>query len=131
MSIFRYFFTRTAFYSLLMVPVMAGKSHAQDLSALTLEQALKSALENQPSERAFRIENQMNAAQVDKARLQKNLKLNGSVDMQANPFLPASVVPVGQFNVQNPTDETRAIRFGTWWQATAGVTATKACTTRA
>jgi outer membrane protein TolC len=32
---------------------------------------------------------------------------------------------VGQFNVQNPTDETRAIRFGTWWQATAGVTATK------
>jgi outer membrane protein TolC len=67
----------------------------------------------------------MNAAQVDKARLQKNLKLSGSLDMQANPFLPASVVPVGQFNVQNPTDETRAIRFGTWWQATAGVTATK------
>ncbi len=125
MSSFRYFFTCRAFYSVLMLIITAGNTHAQDLSALTLEQALKSALENQPSERAFRIENQISTAQVDKARLQKNLKLNGNVDMQANPFLPASVVPVGQFNVQNPTDETRAIRFGTWWQATAGVTATK------
>ncbi|MFN5237190.1 MAG: hypothetical protein ACK5FV_08500, partial [Bacteroidota bacterium] len=122
MSSFRYFFTCRAFYSVLMLIITAGNTHAQDLSALTLEQALKSALENQPSERAFRIENQISTAQVDKARLQKNLKLNGNVDMQANPFLPASVVPVGQFNVQNPTDETRAIRFGTWWQATAGVT---------
>jgi len=125
MRLFQYVFIRPAFYSFLTVFCLTGKLYAQDLNALTLEQALKSALENQPSERAFGIENQINAAQVDRARLQKNLKLNGSLDMQANPFLPASVVPVGQFNVQNPTDETRAIRFGTWWQATAGVTATK------
>jgi outer membrane protein TolC len=125
MRLFQYVFIRPVFYSFLTVFCLTGKLYAQDLNALTLEQALKSALENQPSERAFGIENQINAAQVDRARLQKNLKLNGSLDMQANPFLPASVVPVGQFNVQNPTDETRAIRFGTWWQATAGVTATK------
>ncbi|MEN9415077.1 MAG: hypothetical protein RLZ62_1381 [Bacteroidota bacterium] len=125
MRLFQYVFIRPAFYSFLTVFCLTGKLYAQDLNALTLEQALKSALENQPSERAFGIENQINSAQVDRARLQKNLKLNGSLDMQANPFLPASVVPVGQFNVQNPTDETRAIRFGTWWQATAGVTATK------
>ena len=125
MSLFRYFFAHPVSCSLLMVLIATGNTYAQDLGNLTLEQALKSALENQPSERAFRIENQINTAQVDKALLQKNLKLNGNVDMQANPFLPASVVPVGQFNVQNPTDETRAIRFGTWWQANAGVTATK------
>jgi outer membrane protein TolC len=125
MRLFQYVFIRPVFYSFLTVFCLTGKLYAQDLNALTLEQALKSALENQPSERAFGIENQINSAQVDRARLQKNLKLNGSLDMQANPFLPASVVPVGQFNVQNPTDETRAIRFGTWWQATAGVTATK------
>lgn len=125
MSFFRYFFAHPVSCTLLLVFIATGNTYAQDLGNLTLEQALKSALENQPSERAFRIENQINAAQVDKALLQKNLKLNGNVDMQANPFLPASVVPVGQFNVQNPTDETRAIRFGTWWQATAGVTATK------
>ena len=125
MSLFRYFFAHPVSCTLLLVFIATGNTYAQDLGNLTLEQALKSALENQPSERAFRIENQINAAQVDKALLQKNLKLNGNVDMQANPFLPASVVPVGQFNVQNPTDETRAIRFGTWWQATAGVTATK------
>lgn len=125
MSFFRYFFAHPVSCTLLLVFIATGNTYAQDLGNLTLEQALKSALENQPSERAFRIENQINTAQVDKALLQKNLKINGNVDMQANPFLPASVVPVGQFNVQNPTDETRAIRFGTWWQATAGVTATK------
>jgi outer membrane protein TolC len=125
MSLYRYIFPFRVTCTLLTALTVTVSAHTQDLSALTLEQALKSALENQPSERAFRIENQINAAQVDKARLQKNLKLSGSLDMQANPFLPASVVPVGQFNVQNPTDETRAIRFGTWWQATAGVTATK------
>lgn len=125
MSLLRYFFAHPVSCSLLMVLIATGNTYAQDLGNLTLEQALKSALENQPSERAFRIENQINTAQADKTRLQKNLKLNGSLDMQANPFLPASVVPVGQFNVQNPTDETRAIRFGTWWQATAGITATK------
>ncbi len=125
MSLFRYIFPCRLICTLLTVFTVTVGMNAQDLSALTLEQALKSALENQPSERAFRIESQINAAQADKTRLQKNLKLNGNLDMQANPFLPASVVPVGQFNVQNPTDETRAIRFGTWWQATAGVTAIK------
>lgn len=125
MSLHRYIFPCRVTCTLLTAFTVIIRAQAQDLSALTLEQALKSALENQPSERAFRIESQINAAQVDKARLQKNLKLNGNLDMQANPFLPASVVPVGQFNVQNPTDETRTIRFGTWWQATAGVTAAK------
>lgn len=102
-----------------------AKNGAQNLQSLTLENAVALAHENNPALRTFAVEEQITNARLTETKLQRGIKLNAGADAQVNPFLPASFVPVGQFDLQNPTDETRAIRFGTWWQAALGVTASK------
>ncbi len=42
-------------------------------------------------------------------------------DYRYNPLIPTQIVPVGKFS-PSPTDETRAIKFGTNWQQNAGIT---------
>lgn len=116
-------------YQALRVSIFAAlffsgeKIPAQNLQNLFLENAVALARENKPVLRGYAVEEKINAARVVETRLRRSIKLNASAEAQVNPFLPASVVPVGQFNLQNPTDETRAIRFGTWWQAGIGLTA--------
>lgn len=101
----------------------AAKNTAQNLQNLTVENAIALARDNKPALRSYAVEEKINAARLAETRLRRGLKLSGTADAQVNPFLPASVIPVGQFNLQNPTDDTRAIRFGTWWQAGVGLTA--------
>ncbi len=101
----------------------AEKNTAQNLQNLTVENAVALARDNKPALRSYAVEEKINAARLAETRLRRGLKLSGTADAQVNPFLPASVIPVGQFNLQNPTDDTRAIRFGTWWQAGVGLTA--------
>lgn len=101
----------------------SAPNQAQRPQQLSLEQAVALARENQPALRRYAVQEKIDRARLDETRLQRGLQLRGTADAQVNPFLPASVIPVGQFNLQNPTDETRAIRFGTWWQASVGLTA--------
>ena len=95
---------------------------AQNLQHLSLEAAVALARANKPALRKYAVEEQINAARMAETRLRRGVKFSAAAEAQVNPFLPASIIPVGQFNLQNPTDETRAIRFGTWWQAAFGLT---------
>lgn len=110
-------------YAFVALLITAVKTPAQDLQNLSLETAVTLAMENKPALRVYTVQEKINEARLAEARLYRGVKLSAGIDAQANPFLPASIIPVGQFNLQNPTDETRAIRFGTWWQAAAGLTA--------
>lgn len=104
----------------------AEKMPAQELQNLSLETAVTLARENTPTPLTYALEQQINTARLVDMRQRRGIKLSATADAQANPFLPASIIPVGQFNLQNPTGETRAIRFGTWWQASVGLTASVA-----
>lgn len=106
-----------------VVLVVSGKNTAQPLQHLSLDKAIALARENKPALRTFAIGEEINAARLAEMRLQRGVQLSAAADAQVNPFLPASVIPVGQFNLQNPTDETATVRFGTWWQASVGFTA--------
>lgn len=110
-------------YAFVALLITAVKTPAQDLQNLSLETAVTLAMENKPALRVYTVQEKINEARLAEARLYRGVKLSAGINAQANPFLPASIIPVGQFNLQNPTDETRAIRFGTWWQAAAGLTA--------
>lgn len=99
---------------------------AQNLQNLSLETAAALARTNKPALHKYALEEQINAARIAETRLRRGIKLSAAAEAQVNPFLPASIIPVGQFNLQNPNDETRAIRFGTWWQAAFGLTASVA-----
>lgn len=100
-----------------------AKNAAQNLQNLALDSAVALAQEHKPALRTYAVEDRITAARLAELKQGRGVKLNATADVQINPFLPASVIPVGQFNLQNPTDETRAIRFGTWWQAAVGVSA--------
>lgn len=104
----------------------SGITTAQDLQTLSLRTAVSLARENKAVAGVFAVEQQINAARLIDMRQRRGIKLGATADAQVNPFLPASIIPVGQFNLQNPTGETRAIRFGTWWQAAVGLTASVA-----
>ncbi len=106
--------------------INAVKIPAQELQNLSLETAAALARTNKPALRKYPVEEQINAARMAETRLRRGVKLGAAAEAQVNPFLPASIIPVGQFNLQNPNDETRAIRFGTWWQAAFGLTASVA-----
>ncbi len=62
------------------------------------------------------------------ARLQAESRyqpqLSAAYEYRYNTIIPSQVVPVGQFGPQ-PTDETRAIQFGTPWQQNAGLSFAK------
>lgn len=100
-----------------------AKNTAQNLQNLTLDSALALARGNKPILKTYTAEEQIIASRLAETKLGRGVKLSATAEAQVNPFLPASVIPVGQFNLQNPTDETRTIRFGTWWQAAVGLTA--------
>lgn len=104
---------------------LTGHTVAQSLTSLTWEQALSQAYNNQPALRNAALERQIAEARTAETRLQRQIKISGSAEALVSPLLPASVIPVGQFNVANPTDETVTVRFGTWWQSTFGLTASK------
>lgn len=88
---------------------------------ITLKECIESGLANKATIRSATAEvvlSELKSADV-KAKYLPQLTL--AYDYRYNPKVPAQIVPVGQFNPV-PTDETRAIRFGTAWQQNAGVT---------
>ena len=86
-----------------------AKNAAQNLQNLALDSAVALAKEHKPALRSYAVEDQITAARLAETKQDRGVKFSATADVQINPFLPASVIPVGQFNLQNPTDETRAI----------------------
>jgi outer membrane protein TolC len=87
---------------------------------ITLTECVDSALTNKADIKAVRIDKMI-------ARLQTKENYTGYIprislgyDFRYNIVIPSQIVPVGQFNPV-PTDEMRAIRFGTKWQQNAGL----------
>lgn len=49
-------------------------------------------------------------------------QISAAYDYRYNPILQSSIIPVGLFNTSAPSDKTIAVKFGTTWNQTAGVT---------
>ncbi|MEI6408489.1 MAG: TolC family protein [Bacteroidota bacterium] len=111
--------------TLLSALCLVGVLKGQSLQNLSLSSAVRIALENKPALKTLDLDAQISAARVAEIKLKKQTQVSGKVDVQVNPLLPASVIPVGAFNPSAPSDATATVRFGTLWQNTVGLNASQ------
>ncbi|NUN99039.1 MAG: TolC family protein [Saprospiraceae bacterium] len=95
----------------------------QNLQNLTLSEAIQVALENKPGLKTLDLDAQLVAAKTEVLKLKRQPQVSATVDIQLNPVLQTSVIPVGAFNPALGSDATATVRFGTLWQNAAGITA--------
>ena len=103
-------------FLLLLVTVSLRAQH----TTITLGDCIAGALQNMTQIKAAKTDLLLAGLQKDEATAGYNTKVSLAYDYRFNPIIPSQIVPIGQFSPE-PTDETRAIQFGTKWQQTAGV----------
>ena len=101
---------------------LPGFAIGQTLQNLTLPDAIQFALENKPGLKTFELESQIAASKTEVLKLKRQPQVSAAVDVQLNPVLQTSVIPVGAFNPALGSDATATVRFGTLWQNAAGIT---------
>jgi outer membrane protein len=99
--------------------ITSSLTHAQ--TTLSLDSSIASAIRNRANIKSLSQDQLVAALKTTdlKAKYWPQVSLN--YDYRYNPLIQTSIVPIGQF-YQQPTDEVRAMRFGTTWQQNAGVT---------
>jgi len=89
--------------------------------SLTFDQAIATALQNNPELRIKDLDRLIAAEQYNEARLRMVPQIYGRYDIQRNLIIPSTLVPLGQFNPEIPSDELTPIKFGTNWVSIAGL----------
>lgn len=88
---------------------------------LSLQECVTSGLANKPDLKKAQADIDINALAITNARAKYLPEISLAYDYRYNAVIPSQIVPIGQLNAI-PTEETRAIQFGTRWQQNAGVT---------
>jgi outer membrane protein TolC len=97
------------------IPAWAG------VKPITLKQCIASAIEHKASLQGARSEAILAEFETSEAMGKYLPQLTLNYEYKYNPVIATQVIPTGQF-LPNPTDEYRAIKFGTTWQQNAGLT---------
>ncbi len=113
---------KTAFL-LAFLSLLASSSFAQNSLTLTLQDALKYALQNYTDARKAQLDLENAEYQIDEVRSRALPQINGSGGLNYNPLLQKSALP-GALNPTNP-GETFLVAFGQKWNANIGVSVTQ------
>jgi outer membrane protein len=107
------------YIGLLLLGMTFTSAYSQ--TTLSLDSCIKSAIRNRASIKSLSQDQLVAALKTAdlKAKYWPQVSLN--YDYRYNPIIQTSIVPIGQF-FPEPTNETRALRFGTPWQQNAGAT---------
>lgn len=107
-------------YILLLISFQASTQ----ATVITLADCLDKAMANRANIQSANTELMLANLQRLQAESRYQPQLSAAYELRYNPIIPSQIVPVGQFGPQ-PTDETRAIQFGTPWQQNAGLSFSK------
>ena len=90
------------------------------MTQINLKECIEAGKSNSPALKM--AQKQVDLSQLEQADAKGKYlpQISLAYDYRYNPIIATQIVPVGQFN-PIPTDETRAIQFGTNWQQGAGV----------
>lgn len=105
--------------NILLFTILSNTLFGQD-STITLKECVEKALENKANIKAAKTELIIANLQNNAAKGKYLPQISLMHEYRYNPIIPSQMVPVGQFSPV-PTDETRAIQFGTNWQQNAGI----------
>jgi outer membrane protein len=95
---------------------------AHSLSAqITLRECIENGLSNKANIKSAKSDVLLANLKIIESKGKFLPQISLTYDYRYNPIIATQVVPVGQFN-PIPTDETRAIQFGTNWQQNVSIT---------
>lgn len=107
----------------MLIVIYYGNAYSQSLVTLSLEEAIALAFKNKPSIKIASLDATIAKQKLAESKRKYITDVSSEVVVQYNPTIATNIIPTGQFNTQNPTDETRAIQFGQPWSNTAGIKA--------
>lgn len=90
---------------------------------ISLEDARKIALENNPDLKISEVDIRIADAQVDQARLRRIPQIYGDFNTQRNLIIPVTPVPANAFRSDAPEGELIPLRFTTKWTSNTGLNA--------
>lgn len=90
-------------------------------SGLSFDDAVGTALKNNPELKIRELNYRMSVEQVKESKLQMVPQVYGRYDVRHSIIIPSTLVPVGIFNPSLPPDETAPVKFGTSWYSGAGL----------
>ena len=88
---------------------------------ITLKECVESGLANRSNIKTAKSEVFLASLKNIESKAKYLPQISLAYDYRYNPIIATQIVPIGQFS-PTPTDETRAIQFGTNWQQNAGIT---------
>lgn len=95
----------------------------QSTIQLSLEDAIQYAIKNKPGAKIASLDVAIATEKLEESKRRYITDVTSDFTVQYNPTIQTSIIPIGQFNVQSPTNETRAVQFGQPWSNSAGVRA--------
>jgi outer membrane protein len=108
-------------YILLLATVIFSVTNAiAQTRTIGLKECIKLALANKSTILALNAEATIDSLNIKQMQAKNSPQIALAYDYLYNPIIRSNIVPVGRFS-PNPTDETRAIKFGTKFNQTAGL----------
>ncbi|MEN5232932.1 TolC family protein [Sphingobacterium faecium] len=108
---------------LLLLATISTTLYAQD-GTIRLSECIKLALENKANILAVKTDVLVANLQELEAKNKYMPQLSLAYEYRYNPIIASQVIPIGQLS-PTPSDEMRAVQFGTKWQQTAGLNLTQ------
>lgn len=90
------------------------------IAQVTLKDCIQAGLQNKVSLKTARTEVLISNLKLIENKAKYLPQISIAFDYRFNPIIPSQIVPIGQFN-PIPTNDTRAIQFGTNWQQNSGI----------
>lgn len=108
---------------LLLLTTISTTLYAQD-GTIRLSECIRLALENKANILAVKTDVLVANLQELEAKDKYMPQLSLAYEYRYNPVIASQVIPIGQLS-PTPSDEMRAVQFGTKWQQTAGLNLTQ------
>ncbi|MEG1903565.1 MAG: TolC family protein [Bacteroidales bacterium] len=89
---------------------------------LKLDEAVRRSIAHKPSLQVLRLQSNQQQLSVREAKANWWPEISFAYDYRYNPVVATTVIPIGQFDINNPTNVVRGIKMGTKWQQNTGIT---------
>lgn len=90
--------------------------------SLSLDEAVCRTLAHKPSLQVLRLQTRQQQLSEKEAQARWWPEISFAYNYRYNPVIPTTIIPVGQFDIKNPTNAERAIKMGSNWQQNVGFT---------
>jgi outer membrane protein TolC len=107
----------------ILFSIIGNICFSQSTIQLSLEEAIQYTIKNKPAVKIAALDATIASEKLQESKRRYITDVTSDFTIQYNPTIQTSIIPIGQFNVQNPTSETRAVQFGQPWSNSAGVKA--------